>query len=310
MAVSRVCRLGLRAVPVAILVGPLVLAFTWLWAVPAGAGIEPLVPIPALSARVTDAAGLLSAEERQGLEQRLARIETEHGAQLAVLIVPTIAPESIEAYSLRVVEAWRLGRRGVDDGVLILVVVKERGLRIEVGRGLEGAIPDAVAKRLIAEVIAPRFAERDYVGGLTSGIERIGALIAGESLPAPARARRGDNTSTAENGGIESVLVVALMFALLVGSVLKALLGRLLGGALTGGLVGLGVWMVSGSLFVAILAAVLALVFVSGRGGGGPFIGGGMPGRGGFGGRPGGGWGGGFGGGGGSFGGGGASGRW
>ncbi|HMM72726.1 MAG TPA: TPM domain-containing protein, partial [Rhodocyclaceae bacterium] len=191
----------------------MVLTFAFSWAVPVAAGTEPLAPIPALSARVTDAVGLLSAEERQGLEQRLARIETEHGAQLAVLIVPTIAPESIEAYSLRVVEAWRLGRRGVDDGVLILVVVKERGLRIEVGRGLEGAIPDAVAKRLIAEVIAPRFAERDYVGGLTSGIERIGALIAGESLPAPARARRGDNTSTAENGGIESVLVVALMVA-------------------------------------------------------------------------------------------------
>lgn len=301
---SGLSRRGLWAVQASAL-RVLVLAFAFSWAVPAAAGTEPLAQIPALSARVTDSAGLLSSDERMRLEQRLARIEAEHGAQLAVLIVPTVAPESIEAYGLRVVEAWRLGRRGVDDGVLILVVAKERGLRIEVGRGLEGAIPDAVAKRLIAEVIAPRFAERDYVGGLTDGIERIGALIAGESLPAPARSRRGGNTVTDEYGGIESVLVVALMFALVAGSVLRAILGRLLGGALTGGLVGLGVWVVSGSLLVAILAAVLALVFVSGRGGGGPFIGGGWPGGGWGGGR-----GGGFGGGGGGFGGGGASGRW
>jgi uncharacterized protein len=142
-----------------------------------GTGLAPavaaLMPVPRLTARVTDLTGTLTPEQRQTLEQRLRQFETAKGSQVAVLIVPTTEPEAIEQYGIRVVEAWKLGRQKVDDGALLLVAKNDRALRIEVGYGLEGALPDAIAKRIIEEIIVPRFRADDFAGGITAGVEQM-----------------------------------------------------------------------------------------------------------------------------------------
>ena len=146
-----------------------------------------LVEIPPLQARVTDLTGTLDAPQQTALEARLKALEDKKGSQLAILIVPTTQPEDIAQYSIRVVEQWKLGREKPDDGVLVLVAKDDRKLRIEVGRGLEGAIPDIYAKRIISEVIAPRFKQGDFFGGLDAGVSSLTQLIEGEALPAPAQ---------------------------------------------------------------------------------------------------------------------------
>lgn len=257
------------------------------------------VPVPPLSARVTDLTHTLSAEQRQALESRLAAFEAEKGSQLAVLLVPTTQPESIEQFSIRVAEAWKLGRKGVDDGVLLLVAKEDRALRIEVGYGLEGVIPDAVAKRVIEEIIVPRLRAGDFVGGVNAGAEALMNLVKGEALPAPV-------PQGARHPGVaffEDVLPVSLVLVFVVGSVLRALLGRLLGAGVASALAFAVGWWVLGSLLVAaVIAAIVFFITLAGGAGGGMVRGGGG-GGGGFG-------GGGFSGGGGGFGGGGASGRW
>jgi uncharacterized protein len=257
--------------------------------------------VPALSARVTDLTGTLDVTEAARLDAHLAELESATGAQLAVLVVSSTRPEAIEQYAIRVADAWRLGREGVDDGVLLLVAIDDREVRIEVGYGLEGAVPDARANRIIDEQILPRFREGDYAGGLAAGTEALAAAIRGESLPPPAA--RGP--SLPDVGGL---LPVLLVLAATVGGALKRAFGALPGAALAGGLVGALVWFLVGALVTAIVAGAVAFVLIlfmsagpgawsSGRGYGGGF--GGGFGRGG-----------GFSGGGGSFGGGGASGRW
>lgn len=254
--------------------------------------------VPPLKARVTDLTGVLSAAERQALEDKLARFELDKGSQIAVLIVPTTQPETIEEYSIRVAEAWQLGRKGVDDGVLLLVARDDRAVRIEVGYGLEGVIPDAVAKRIIEEIIVPRFRTGDYAGGLNSGVAALMRLIAGEPLPPPRPETAGD--------GFKPLLPVAMMFAFVLGGVLRFLLGRLTAAGIVGTVAFFGAWWLLGSLIAAFLVAAFAFSIT---------LSGSAPstlglGRGGFGGWAGGGFGGGFRGGGGGFGGGGASGRW
>lgn len=159
------------------------------------------VPVPPLAARVTDQTGTLGAQQRAGLEAELQGLEARSGAQLAVLLVPTTQPESIEQYSIRVAEQWKLGRKGNDDGLLILVAKNDRKIRIEVGYGLEGTIPDVVAKRIIDETITPRFKQGDFAGGLHEGVQRLAGLIEGRKAapPAPeaAAAPRGDPRSVA-----------------------------------------------------------------------------------------------------------------
>jgi len=150
------------------------------------AASQDLAPIPALKARVTDLTGTLSAEQIADLERRLADFEARKGSQIAVLVVPTTAPEAIDQYSIRVAEAWKVGRKGTDDGVILVVAKNDRKLRLEVGYGLEGAVPDAYAKRIIREVIAPRFQQGDFYGGITAGTQQLMRLIEGEKLPAPA----------------------------------------------------------------------------------------------------------------------------
>ena len=278
------------------------------------AGAE--VAVPLLKARVTDLTGMLSANDVAQMEQKLAAFEAKKGSQLAVLIVPTTQPETIEQYSIRVAEAWKLGRKGVDDGALLLVARDDRALRIEVGYGLEGALPDATAKRIIAEIILPKFKQGDFSGGIAAGIERVMGVIEGEPLPSPpVQTRSGGSTSDGWNLVFNNMIPI-LIGLFVAGKALQAMFGRFIGASVMGAVVGFVGWLIFSSLIAAGVIAALGF-FVSlfentgrgissgGRGGRGGY--GGWGGGGGFGG---GGGGGGFSGGGGGFGGGGASGRW
>jgi uncharacterized protein len=278
-------------------------AFALCWAVVAGAQ----VPVPPMGGRVTDRTATLTNEQKSALEQTMRSFEARKGSQVAVLIVPTTAPETIEQYALRVAEQWKPGRKNVDDGALLVVAKDDRTLRIEVGYGLEGALTDAASKRIISEVIVPRFRQGDFYGGITAGVDRILRVIDGEPLPEPEERR------PAGMRGIGSILPVVMILALVVGGVLHTVLGRFPGALVTGGAVSVVAWMLAGAISVALIAGVIAFLFtllgggMGGRGLGGGGLGGGF-GGGGFGG--GGFGGGGFSGGGGGFGGGGASGRW
>jgi uncharacterized protein len=255
--------------------------------------------IPPLTARVTDATGTLTSEQRSALEQTLHAFENKKGSQISVLIVPTTQPETIEQYSIRVVEQWKLGRKSVDDGVLLIVAKDDRTLRIEVGYGLEGALNDATSNRIINETIVPRFRQGDFYGGITAGVDSIMNVINGEPLPPPGK-NAGGNA-----GKIGGYLPILFVLTMIVGGVLRSLLGRLPGSVVTGGAVAGIAWLLSGTLFVAVVAGAIALAFTLFGSGLGAYVGG----------RAIGGLGGGaarttFRGGGGGFGGGGASGRW
>lgn len=271
-----------------------------------------LQPVPPLEARVTDLTGTLTAVQQSELEQKLAALEQRKGAQLAVLIVPTTQPEAIEQYSIRVVEAWKLGRAKPDDGALLLVALQDRALRIEAGYGLEGSLTDSVSGRIIRDTITPLFRQGNIFGGVNAGVDQIIRVIDGESLPPPDRGWQGPADRL-------SGLLPFLFFGVLaVGAALRAIFGRALGAVATGGAAGVLVWFISQVLGFAIGAGVIAFIIslVAGFSGMGRGIGRGGSrwggwGGGGFGGGFGGGLGGGgFSGGGGGFGGGGASGRW
>jgi uncharacterized protein len=282
---------------------------------------QPLLEVPALGDRVTDLSGVLDTAQQSVLESSLAALEAETGSQIAVLVIDTTGPEAIEQYALRVAESWKLGRQGVDDGALLLVAVDDRKLRIEVGYGLEGVLPDARAKRIIAEIITPYFKNGDYAGGIRAGVEAMANASRGEALPAPEPQRRGAS-------GILNYLPLILIIALVISGPLKKILGTPGGAMATGGVVGIVAWLLVGLLGSAALAGIVAFAFSllsgagirswadSGGARGGPGVGGygrsgGLGGGlGGSGYGRGGGFGGGFGGGGGGFGGGGASGGW
>ncbi|HYQ92860.1 MAG TPA: YgcG family protein [Candidatus Competibacteraceae bacterium] len=239
----------------------------------AGAGAWADVAVPPLTARVTDLAGLLTPSQRAALESRLQAFEETKGSQIAVLIVPTTQPETVEQYALRVAEAWKLGRKGVDDGALLLVAKNDRTLRIEVGYGLEGVLNDATAKRITNEIIVPAFKQGRFYEGINAGVERMIQVIEGEPLPPPSAAKAESETD------LFPLVILGLFLALILLSNLSSRAGR---------------WSNRGRYY-------------GGGFGGGGYYGGGF-GGGGFGG--GGGSGGGFSGGGGGFGGGGASDRW
>jgi len=283
------------------------LALALCWVCVAGAE----VPVPPLAGRVTDQTATLTAEQQAALEQTLQAFEARKGTQIALLMVPTTAPETIEQYALRVAEQWKLGRKKVDDGAILVVAKNDRALRIEVGYGLEGALNDATSKRIISEIITPRFQQGDFYGGIAAGVDQIVRVIDGEPLPKPTGKRGGDTV------GIQQYLPVLLILALVLGVVLRSVLGRFPGSVVAGGIVAVIAWFLVGTAFIAIVAGVIALLFT--------LVGGGMVGRsvgghrggfgtggfgGGFSGGGGGFGGGGFSGGGGGFGGGGASGRW
>jgi uncharacterized protein len=283
----------------------LIPALLWLALALAPAPAHPEVPVPALSGRVTDLTATLDSSVQASLENRLRAFELKRGSQIAVLIVPTTEPETIEQYSMRVAEAWKLGRKGVDDGAILLVATKDRTMRIEVGYGLEGVLNDATCKRIISEIITPEFRRGNSATGIEAGIDQMIRVIEGEALPTP------EPSATGGGGDVSPLLFFLAFLALGATSALRPLLGRL-GAAL---LVGLGTTLVA-SFLVSAWAALLigAVVFVlalfSAPAGSWSSRRRYSPGGGGFGGGGFGGGGGGFRGGGGGFGGGGASGRW
>jgi uncharacterized protein len=252
----------------------------------------------------------------QALTETLEDFETHKGSQLAVLIVPTTQPETIEQYSIRVADQWKLGRPGIDDGAILLVAKNDRTMRIEVGYGLEGVLNDATANRIVNEVILPRFRQGDFAAGIREGVDRMIQVIQGEPLPPP----QTQTHSSQQGSGLQHYALIALLFSLFLGGALRAILGRIPGGIVTGGLLGYLAWVVSSALSIAVICGLIGLaVTVLGGRRMAPVMGGMAMGRargagwgrgygGGFGGGFGGG--GGFRGGGGGFGGGGASGRW
>jgi uncharacterized protein len=286
----------------------------WLGLVAAGvllaglASVRAEVAVPPLKVRVTDLTGTLSAEQIQDLESRLGVFERGKGSQIAVLMLPSTQPETIEEYSIRVADAWKIGRARVDDGVILVVAKNDRKLRVEVGRGLEGAIPDAVAKRVIAEVITPHFKANDFYGGIAAGTGALMKLIEGEALPAP----RSGVIINGVHRAIDFQTIFLLFVALVVtDAIFRRLFGRVIGAGISGGIVGAIVWLAAGVLAFAVIGGLIGFVIalINGLGSrrgswaSGGWPGGGWSGGGGFG-------GGGFGGGGGGFSGGGASGSW
>lgn len=263
----------------------------------AGSAAAAPASVPTLTGRVTDTTGTLAREQVAALDQRLAAFEARKGVQIAVLMVPTTRPDSIEQYALRVAEQWKLGRGKVDDGALLVVARDDRTLRIEVGYGLEGALPDLTANRIINEFIVPRFAQGDFAGGITAGLDRMMAVIDGEPLPAPPQG------AASAPGDVPSFVPVLVILALLTAAILRGWIGRGPAALVTGGVVGVAAWVLAGTLVTALAAAALSALFSFA---GGPALLGAMAhGRGGWGGGH-----GGFRGGGGHFGGGGSTGRW
>jgi uncharacterized protein len=215
------------------------------------------VAVPPLSGRVVDQTGTLSASDITALTQSLKDFEARKGSQIAVLLVPTTAPETIEQYSIRVAEAWKVGRKKVDDGAILVVAKNDHKLRIEVGYGLEGALTDVTARRIIDEIITPKFKAGDFAGGISAGVDRILGVIDGEPLPAPA-----PQQSFGDDEDRLGVLFPFIFFVILAaGAVLRRALGRLLGSAATGGVVGVLVWLAIGSLVFSTVSAVIAFVF-------------------------------------------------
>ena len=283
----------------------------------AGVGAQDVQPVPALKSRVVDTIGWLAAAEREALEQKLAAFEAEAGPQIVVLLIASSQPEDIASYAQRVADSWKIGRREVGDGVLLVAARDDRKLRIEVAKALEGAVPDLAARQIISQQISPAFKRGEVAAGLSAGVDALMARIRGEHLPAPSRQPGAGGAS--QGFDWETLAMFFFVGVPVVGGVLSSVLGRKLGSVATAGGAGALAWWLSTSLLVAGGAGVVALVLVgllgvgssAGRGRGG--FGGGPPviWGGGGGGRGGGSGGGGFStGGGGDFGGGGASGDW
>ena len=265
-------------------------------------------PIPKYEKRVIDLTATLTAEDEARISARLKAFEAEKGAQIAVLIVGTTQPEASFDYAMRVAENWKIGRKGVDDGVLFLIAKNDRKMQILTGPGLQGALTDAMSKRIISEIVGPKFRAGEFAAGIDLGVEKIIALLKGEALPPPVKKRVASGSVN-----VESFLMLGFVAALVVGPLLRSLLGRFMGAGATGAVTGAAAWWLAGGMLFPIVAgAVIFIVvllmgvmnFAGGRGGGGGWSTGGFSGGGGgssdsF-----------SGGGGGSFDGGGASGDW
>jgi uncharacterized protein len=235
------------------------LALLLCWAVAAFADVA----VPPLVGRVVDQTATLSSDDLASLNQLLRDFEARKGSQVAVLIVPTTNPESIEQYSIRVAEVWKIGRKKIDDGVVLVVAKNDRKLRIEVGYGLEGALTDVTAKRIIDEYITPQFRSGDFSGGISAGVNQILRVVTGEKLPAPDPVQQ---RSSSWAGAMSEINPGFAMFGLVVmAAILRATLGRLIGAGVTGSVVGLLAWLVAGSLLASFVAAIIvflvALVF-------------------------------------------------
>lgn len=211
-----------------------------------------LVPVPDYRAHVTDTAHALADADRAALERQLANFETQRGTQIGVLIVPSTAPEDIADYSQRVADAWKLGRAGVGDGLLIVVAVQDRRVRIAPFKALEGAIPDVLAKRIIDQQMVPAFRRGDYAGGLRDALAQLQAHITGEALPEPAPAR-----PQIDEFDIVEAAMLLLVAVPLVTRVLRQMLGQRLGSLVGAAAAGLLVWQITGRIWMALLAGLM-----------------------------------------------------
>ena len=237
----------------------------------------PVAPVPVLTGRVIDQSGTLSSSDVQSLTAQLKKLEDETGAQVVVLMVPSTAPEDIASYAWRVASSWKLGRKEIGDGTLIVVAKNDRRMRIEVARKLEGAIPDIMAARIIDGAMKPRFRADDYAGGLSAAIDQMSLLIHGEKLPAPTKQSQRASQSWTDH---LDFLLPLLLFGIPVGMAMaRAIFGRFIGSLVVAGVVGFGVYVFTASLIAAGLAALVGLLFTllsnisgGGGGGGGPYI--------------------------------------
>ena len=187
---------------------------------------------PPLRARVNDLAKILTAEKTQQLEEQLREFEQQTNHQIAILTIPSLEGDPIEDFGIRVAEAWKIGQKGTANGVILIVAQKERKIRIEVGRGFEGILPDVVASRIIREVIAPRYREGDYAGSIQAGIDSILEVTRGEAISKPPQTR------TRRTPPVAGLLMVAALFAVLIGISQRNPLRGALGGAISGGVIG------------------------------------------------------------------------
>src|SRR4051794_4456383 len=209
------------------------------------------VAVPPLTGRVVDKTATLSSGDIASLDNTLRDFEARKGSQVAVLIVPTTQPETIEQFSIRVAEAWKIGRRRVDDGAILVIAKDDRKLRVEVGYGLEGALTDVTAKRIIDEVITPKFRSGDFAGGISDGVNRILRVIDGEPLPPPAQRKQSSPGLLSDIDPFNPFLIVAVV---VVGGLMRGLFGRLLGSLATGGLVAALFWLIAASLALSAIS--------------------------------------------------------
>lgn len=299
----------MRAIAGRALRASLVLVAAMLVALAASAAI----PVPKLTAHVMDSTGTLEPARLEALDAKLRDFEVRRGSQLVVLMVPTLGDETIEEFAGRVTDEWKLGRKGVDDGVLFVIAKQDRKLRIHTGRGVQGTLTDALSKRIVSDIVAPRFRDGDFAGGIEAGVDAIMKAVEGEDLPLPQAAPRGkvDTVSSFGNFAILAFFAVPIL-----AGIMRSMFGRVFGAGATSAVTGIGAWLLLGSIAVGVVAAVIAFVITLFMGLGGPRVigpggwGGGISPGGWGGGSWGGGGGGGFSGGGGGFDGGGASGRW
>jgi uncharacterized protein len=219
-----------------------------------------LVAVPPLSGRVVDQTGTLSSGDIALLTQTLKDLETRKGSQIAVLIVPTTDGEAIEPFSLRVAEAWKIGRKKIDDGALLVIAKNDRRLRIEVGYGLEGALTDVTTKRIIDEDITPKFKAGDFAGGVSAGVIRMIRVIDGEKLPEP-EPPHWQNRGLL--GDVDPFNPFILVFVVIVGGALRTVLGRLIGSLATGGFVGFLAWLLVGDIGAAAVAGVAGFLIAA-----------------------------------------------
>ena len=300
------------------------IAIVFAVAIGTGAWAQSVLPVPALTARVIDQTGTLDAAQKKALEAKLASLEKTKGSQVVVLMVPTTAPEDIASYTQRVGDTWKIGRKGVGDGLLLVVAKDDRKMRIAPAKTLEGAIPDVLAARIIDETMKPLFRAGDFAGGIGGAVDQVTGLINGEALPPPqwenssGGGEGSGNTNDANDTGMGwQDLAIFLFFAVFIGgAIVRSILGNKLGAVVMGGGAGIAAFVVTSSIAIAAVAGILALVVTlfgaatgamlpttrrggGGWSGGGSWGGGSSRGGGGF-----------SSGGGGNFGGGGASGDW